>query len=95
MMTTNGVDQLKEAILSKDIDQVNEKLSNLYKEIPSNDLLMQIITTPAVITELHVMMVENLGVNQRLMRLNARVAHRRKRALLFVQAMMNGVKYLK
>ena len=91
----NGIDKLKESILSKDKKAVLESLEQLREEIIVNDDTMSLITAPASITELHEMLVEHLSVNQRLMQLKNRVPNRKKRAMLFVQTMINGVNYLK
>lgn len=90
----SGIDTLKTAILSKDKELVKEELTALKDIVLTDDETMAELTSPAVITELHEMLVEHLGVNQRLMQLRNRVPHRRRRAALFAQAMLNGVTYL-
>lgn len=94
-MTTATIDTLKDAILSKNKDLVISELSSIKSQIENNTGdLAQLIVSPAVITELHNMLIDNLGVVRRTMQLRARVPHPHRRALLFVQAMINGVNYL-
>lgn len=90
-----NIQTVKDAILSKDVDATKVALSGLKEAIEKGDDNLALeLTVPAVITELHQMLVEHLGVNQRLMQLRVKVPHRRKRAILFSQAMLNGVNYL-
>lgn len=86
------IENLKEAILSKDQAAVLESLAELKVALNGNTALVDQITSPPVITELHNMLVEHLGVHPRAMMLRARVPGRVRRAVLFVQAMENGVK---
>lgn len=90
----NGIAKVKEAILTEDRELVITALTELQKEVLVNNETAIELTTPVCITELHEMLVEHLGVNQRLMRLRARVPQYKKRAHLFAQAMINGVNYL-
>ncbi len=86
------IQKLKETILTKDSAAVLAALGELKNAINGNDALVDEITNPTVITELHNMQVEQLGVHPRMMMLRTRVPGRVRRAVLFVQAMENGVK---
>jgi len=86
------LDDLKAAIRSGDKDKTRELLASLQEEISlgHSDLIAE-ITTPAVITELHSLLNENLGVPPRAMMVKGRVTSRRSRAALFCKAMRSGV----
>jgi hypothetical protein len=90
-----NIDLVKQAILEKDKQKTIELLENLKNSFATDEMAMQIITMPPVITELHQMLMDNLGVHPRAMQLRARVPNRGRRATLFVQAMINGVKLSK
>lgn len=89
------IDTLKESILSKDKMKTEEVLTSMLEELNSNKDLVGIVTMPEVIAELHTLLIENLGVHPRSMLLKARVPNRNRRASLFVQAMLNGVRLSK
>lgn len=92
-MTT--LNEIKDVIATKDKEAVLALLTEVKLETESNNDLMAELTTPEPLNELHDCLVEHLGVNPKLMKLRARVPNRRHRAVLYVQAMINGVNYLK
>lgn len=94
-MSSIEIDKVKNAIVSQDRELVIEALLNLQAEVLITTDVAVELTQPVCITELHEMLVEHLGVNQRLMRLRTRQPNLKRRAHLFAQAMINGVNYLK
>jgi len=60
--------------------------------VAGNTELANTITTPVVITELHMLLQTQLKVPQRAMLVGRRIPNRVQRASLFVRAMENGVK---
>ena len=93
-MTDNvsTISLLRGQILQSNATEVLSLLGNLREELNNNSALVQELTTPAVISELHRLLVEHLKVDPRAMMLKTRVPGRVRRAVLFVQAMENGVK---
>ena len=83
------VDMLKEVIEKGSKNQTLMVLDNLIEHF--DDDLAKEIADPSVISELHDMLVEHLGVLPRAMKLKARVPLRNRRAMLFLRAMRNGV----
>jgi hypothetical protein len=86
---TTKIDILKEVIEKGSKNQTLMVLDNLIETL--DEFLAREITEPAVITELHEMLIEHLGVQPRAMKLKNRVPARMRRALLFLQAMRNAV----
>lgn len=86
---TTKVDILKEVILKKNKNQTLMVLESI--ETSLDDELIAQITQPNVITELHDLLVEHLGVNPKAMKLGKRIPLRKQRAILFLRAMKNGV----
>lgn len=85
------IDVLKQLILKNEKQPVIEYMEALKSECLTTVELSNTVTTPVVITELHKMLVEHMGVNQRAMQLRNRVPNTTRRAMLFLQAMINGV----
>lgn len=95
-MDTMSIDSLESLIKAKDKEGVKAFLVSLLEELKTNNDLALEITTPVVITKLHASLIEDLGVNPRLMKVNGKaIPNRTRRAMLFTQAMLNGVNYLK
>ena len=92
MITLNEV---KDTIKDGDKETVIIMLEALKDALLVSDELMVEITAPETLAEMHKLLVEHMSVNQKLMRLKNRVPNRRRRAILFTQAMINGVNYLK
>jgi len=86
------INELKAAIIADDKEKVRTLLVKISEEIAKGhaDLINE-ITTPAVITELHSLLSEHLGVPPRTMMVKGRVTTRRGRASLFCRAMISGV----
>jgi hypothetical protein len=93
---TTSIEILETHILSGDRESVKSTLSAILEQLVTDESLAMEITTPAAITSLHTKLIESLGVNPRLLRVNGKaIINRRRRALMFTQAMLNGVNYLK
>ena len=92
---TITIDQVKAEIQSKDKVRALAALISLQEDLLQDDELSVQVCMPVVITELHSLLTEELGVNPRLMQLRGRQPIAKKRAYLFAQAMINGVNYLK
>jgi hypothetical protein len=89
------VESLKRAITSGDKSATLKRLDEITDLIPMTpDLVIEMIT-PSVITELHELLIKHLEINPRLMMLRHRVPAQARRALMFVQAMRNGVNLTK
>jgi len=90
---TTKVEILKEVIRKKSKNQTIMVLDSILEHL--DDQLIREITNPEVITELHAMLIEFLGVNPQAMKLKKRVALRHRRAILFLRAMKAGVMKVK
>jgi len=86
---TTKTDILKEVIQKKSKSQTLMVLDSMIDNL--DEFLAVEITQPAVITELHELLVEHLEVNPRAMQLKHRVPARQRRALLFLRAMRSAV----
>ena len=86
---TTKIEILKEVIRKKSKNQTLMVLDNILEHL--DDELIREIVDPEVISELHELLVEYLGVNPKAMKLKQRVPLRARRARLFVQAMKAGV----
>lgn len=85
------IDTLKESIDNGDAPATLETLETIDKELPGNQELMAELLRPQTLTGIHQAMVEKLKVNQRHLKIR-RVPLPKTRAMLFVKAMINGVK---
>lgn len=91
-MTHKNTQQLLDAVSNKNLAEAKEALVAMENSIKAKDMeMIQDITQPAVITDLHKKLIETFGVNNRAMMLKNRVPLRNNRALLFVKAMQNGL----
>jgi len=88
-MTTTKLDILREVIRKGSKNQTLMVLDSIIDTIDED--MAKLIVDPSVISELHELLVEHLGVNPRAMKLKGRVALRMRRAMLFLRAMRNGV----
>lgn len=83
---------LKECIALKNIEKTNEALATLIEVVRRDAEAVKDVTEPSVISSLHRLLVDTFGVPPRAMFLKTRVPNRIRRAILFVQAMQNGMK---
>lgn len=94
MMMTNDelkIEDLKQGIKSGNKDQVITMMETFKQECLTSEQLHILITMPVVITELHQLLVQHMDVHPKTMQLRKRVQNTRRRAILFLQAMINGV----
>lgn len=82
---------LNDLIIKNDRDAVIELMTQYQKDCVDGTTFYAYITHPPIITELHKLIVEHMGVNQKNMQLRRRIDNRKRRAQLFLQAMMNGI----
>ena len=87
------IDELKDEIRNKDADKSLAMLEKVEMGMRTDIDLLNKFLSPATITELQAMLVEHLSVNQRHMQLRRRVPVAKTRAMLFVKAMIVGVKH--
>ncbi len=87
------IEELKTEIRSGNAETTLAKLEQVEMGIRTNAELLNEVLAPATLTGLHAMLVENLGVNQRHMQLRRRVPVAKTRGMLFVKAMIVGVKH--
>jgi len=89
------IEKIKQSIAEKDKEKTITLFEELQAEMATDEDSVMSITSPRVITELHEMLIGHLGVHPRAMLLKARVPNRSRRANLFVQAMINGIRLSK
>ena len=89
MDMTTKIDILKEVIEKGSKSQTLMVLDNMMEHL--DDDLARSVVDPEIITNLHQMLIEHLGVNPKAMKLKSRVPTRMRRAMLFLRAMRNGV----
>jgi hypothetical protein len=89
----NLVDELRERAGSGDAYGSLETLEKIEIEIRSNPELLKEVLSPPVLTELHNLLVEKLNVNRKHMQIRKRVTQPKTRGMLFVKAMIVGVKH--
>ncbi len=87
------IDELKDEIRSGNAETTLAKLEQVEMGIRTNIDLLNKVLAPAILTELHKMLVEHLGVNHRHMQLRRRVPVAKTRAMLFLKAMIVGVNH--
>ena len=89
VLTENFIEKIETGDAEKALaalDLIIEKL-----EAASDEDLRNEILTPAVITNLHELLIEHLDVVPRAMQLNRRFPNANVRALMFAKAMRNGI----
>lgn len=86
---TTKIDILKEVIAKGSKNQTLMVLDSMIDNL--DDELIREIVDPAIITELHAMLIEHLEVMPNAMKLKARIPLRNRRAMMFLRAMRNGV----
>ena len=88
VLTENYIEQIKTGDAEKAlkaIDMIIEKLEAADEEL-RNEIL-----NPEIITNLHELLIEHIGVAPRAMQLNRRFPNAGVRALMFARAMRNGI----
>lgn len=87
------LENFKEKIESGDADEALAAIDQVIEALPGDPDLMLDIISPAVITELHELLIEHLEVPPRAMQLNRRFPNTKTRSLMFAKAMRAGVAY--
>lgn len=91
-MSHEHIQSLLDALENRDLAEAKASLQLMLDSAQQKDMaLIQEVTQPVVITELHTKLIETFGVDRRAMMLKNRVPGRDRRALLFVRAMQNGL----
>ena len=88
------IQELKDAILAKNVELVKEKLTELEQAIHTDVAVMVEFLKPVTITELHKLLKEELEVNPRRLQIRKRVSMPKPRAILFVKSLQAGVNSL-
>ena len=88
------LENLKEKIEEGDADKALVAIDLVIEKLPTDGDLMTEILSPAIITELHELLIEHLEVSPRAMQLNRRFPNSRTRAVMFAKAMRNGISHV-
>ena len=89
----NLIDEMRNHVNDGDAYKSLETLEKIEIEIRTNPELLKEILSPPVLTELHTMLAEKLKVNRKHMQVRRRVEQPKTRGMLFVKAMIVGVKH--
>lgn len=85
------LENLKEKIEEGNADKALVAIDLVIEKIPSDVDLMAEILSPAIITNLHELLIEHLEVAPRAMQLNRRFPNTKTRAVMFAKAIRNGI----
>lgn len=92
-MNHTKIEELHAAITEGNKEKVVSVLEEILVALQNRDVeLAVVLIHPPVITELHTRLVDVFAVPRRAMMLRNRVPGRDRRAMLFTQAMLNGMK---
>ena len=91
-LKTVFIEQLDSAMQAGDIVAVETALNSIIEQIGHSPEYMKWVTEPVNITKLHQDLIDKYGVPPRAMMLRHRVTNRHQRAVMFLKAMLNGVK---
>jgi len=86
------MDLLEDAVHEHDRLKTLALVLELKEIIKTDPVAVKWITEPANIKHIHEMLVDNLDVPAASMLVKNRVPHRQRRALLFVEGIINGVR---
>lgn len=86
------LEQMDAALAEKDGVRVLGYISILKGLAAKDPVVVKWIVTPENLVALQGKIVESLGVEQRAMRVKERIAHRQRRAILFVTAMEHAIR---
>ena len=89
VLIENFIEKIETGDSQKSLDAIDLIIEKLDSDV---DLVAEILN-PAIITNLHELLIEHLGVAPRAMQLNRRFANPGVRALMFSKAMRNGVNH--
>lgn len=90
--TDKLIEELYEVFEGNDLEAAHDKMEEVRDYLRESPHLIKWITEPVNITDLHKKLIENFEVPQKAMQLRHRVPNRTRRAMLFAQAMINGIK---
>lgn len=85
------LEYFKEKIEEGDAEKAIAAIDMVHNKLQEDKELVAEVLDPAIITELHRLMIEHLDVPPRAMQLNRRFPNANTRAVMFVKAMRNGL----
>ena len=88
------LENFKEKIEEGDAEKALAALDLVIEKLPDDGDLITEILSPAIITELHELLIEHLAVPPRAMQLNRRFPNSKTRAVMFAKAMHNGISHV-
>lgn len=88
------LENFKEKIEEGDAEKALAALDLVIEKLPVDGDLITEILSPAIITELHELLIEHLAVPPRAMQLNRRFPNSKTRAVMFAKAMHNGISHV-
>lgn len=90
-----SLDKLFSAIREKDIDACIAEVEHLQSVVLFHPTLYTDVIRPATLTMLHDNLVDAFSIDRRYFQLKRKIDSRRRRAFLFLQAILNGLRTLK
>jgi len=88
------IENLIEKIELEDANKSLAAMDLIIEALPTDNDLAAEITDPAIITNLHELLIEHLEVAPRAMQLTRRFPNQGTRAVMFARAMRNGVAHV-
>ena len=88
------IENFIEKIETGDAEKALVAIELMVEAATTDDDLAAEIITPAIITNLHELLIEHLSVVPRAMQLNRRFPNRKIRAVMFSRAMRNGINHV-
>lgn len=87
------LEYFKEKIEEGDAEKAIAAIDMVHEKLQTDPELVKEVLDPAIITELHALLIEHLDVAPRAMQLNRRFPNANTRAVMFVKAMRNGLQH--
>lgn len=87
------LEYFKEKIEEGDAEKAIAAIDMVHEKLQTDPELVKEVLDPAIITELHALLIEHLDVAPRAMQLNRRFPNTNTRAVMFVKAMRNGLQH--
>lgn len=85
-------DLLEEAIEDADAEKTLLLILEMKKAVSTDPVAVKWVVDPKNLSHIQSLLVENLDISQRMMRVKDRSEHRQKRAYMFVEAMEHAVR---
>ena len=85
------LEYFKEKIEEGDAEKAIAAIDMVHEKLETDPELVREVLDPAIITELHQLLIDHLEVSPRAMQLNRRFPNANTRAVMFVKAMRNGL----